>query len=486
MTRISMLVGAAVASAIVACGEPLTTIHSLGARVDAAMMDSEGRYIVVFESAAIPEDFSGRVANLNGTVESSHVGIGVAAVSGLSESAVAQLLLGEDVAAIEPNTITTADAANHDDPLSADDPQATSTVADATATALDVVATAEVSPTTAQFYARQWNMRAIFAHEAWAAGHLGSSDVIVALLDTGLDYLHPDFAGLVDLSRSVSLTSDDDAIIAQRFPGRLSITDLGWHGTAVASVIANKGTLLAGVNRHVTFMVVKIWNRNLQGPIETAIAGIMYAADNGADVINLSGNYTFNKSERPGTIAAFQRAVNYAFRKGAVVVSPAGNDAADLDHDSDRVRLPCQAGNAICVRATGPTSAAALNGPWVDVDASAPYAGFGRSSISVAAPSGTGNTNSGQRIWVLCSKTVAVNLAPACFAGQPIAQPSGSSFAAAHTSGLAALIVAKIGHGNPAQVWQTILSSADDLGQPGVDPLYGRGRINVARALELR
>ena len=61
----------------------------------------------------------------------------------------------------------------------------------------------------------------------------------------------------------------------------------------------------------------------------------------------------------------------------------------------------------------------------------------------------------------------------------------GTSFSAAHTTGLAALLVQQLGHGKPAQIRERILQSADDLGQPGTDPYYGRGRINIARALRL-
>jgi subtilisin family serine protease len=84
---------------------------------------------------------------------------------------------------------------------------------------------------------------------------------------------------------------------------------------------------------------------------------------------------------------------------------------------------------------------------------------------------------------------VACRVAPACpkpSAGTCLNQGIGTSFAAAHTSGLAALLVQQLGHGNPALVRSRILQSADDLGDPGTDPYYGRGRINVARALGLR
>src|SRR5207245_3179351 len=214
-------------------------------------------------------------------------------------------------------------------------------------------------------------------------------------------------------------------------------------------------------------------------------SGIMYAADQGADVINLSRGSERHKSQSPGFVAAFERAVNYAFRKGALVVSVPFNDAADLDHDGDIVRLPCEAGNAICTAATGPTGASGVNGPWVDVDARAPYTAFGRSAISVAAPGGTGNPGQFRRFWALCTTTpsVATTVPPACRAHQPIVQWAGTSFAAPTVAGLAALLVAQLGHGHPALIRARILQSADDLGAPGTDPYYGKGRINIARAL---
>ncbi len=64
-----------------------------------------------------------------------------------------------------------------------------------------------------------------------------------------------------------------------------------------------------------------------------------------------------------------------------------------------------------------------------------------------------------------------------------VAQGLGTSWATPHVAGLAALLVAQLGHGNPALIRARILQSADDLGEPGVDPYYGHGRINVARAL---
>jgi len=471
----SMMAWAAVAAlSLQGCGEaPVPTQSTRYLLAASATTPGEnGRYVVLFAAERVPADFAGRVATLGGSVEASLDSIGVATVTGLSESSVAELAAEPDVRNVEPDVVMAlpADAAADDlgsEPVAVPDASASPS-----------------SPTAAQFYARQWNMRAVFADQAWAAGLLGSRDVRVAILDSGIDYLHPDLAGLVDLARSKSFASEEDPVVAERYPGRLPISDLFWHGTAVSSIVASNAKVVAGMNRDVTLIAVKVWNRFNQGSFARLLAGIIYAADQGADVINVSGGYNFDKSENPGIIAAAERAVNYSFRKGALFVSGAGNDAVDLDRDGDHVRLPCQAAHVICASATGPTGATGLNGPWFNVDTPAPYSAFGRSTIDVAAPGGTGDVGQFRRMWVPCTTTpTEFTAAPACRAHQPVAQGQGTSFAVAHVTGLAALLVAQLGHGNPALIRARILQSADDLGEPGADPYYGKGRINIARAL---
>ena len=462
------------ALALGACQErALTEASSRLLAASAVSLESNGRYVVVFSAERVPVDFGERIAALGGSIESAIDSIGVAGVTGLSEVAATELGAAADIRAVEPDPMTRP----------RDDGEAVDGLADEAVSGAAVTADATASPTTAQFYARQWNLRAVFAPDAWAAGFLGSRDVVVAILDTGIDYTNPDLAGLVDLDRSISFVPED---VTRHYPGRLPFSDLFWHGTAVASVVASNAILLAGVNRYVTLLAVKVADSTNNHTVGRLISGIVYAADQGADVINLSRGSERHKSQSPGFVAAFERAVNYAFRKGALVVSVPFNDAADLDHDGDIVRMPCEAANAICAAATGPTGAAGVNGPWENVDARALYSAFGRSAVSVAAPGGAGEVGQFRRMWTICTTTpTATTGAPACRARQAIAQPVGTSFAAPHVAGLAALLVAQLGHGNPALIRARILESADDLGEPGVDPYYGKGRINVARALGL-
>jgi subtilisin family serine protease len=452
----------------------LTSDGALAATVTSS--ESAGRYLVLFAAERVPADFEERVARLGGSVEAALDSIGVAAVTGLTETGAAELAASPSIRAVEPDPVMSQAA---EDPA---EPTTSEAIAAADATA---------SPTAAQFYARQWNLRAVFAPEAWAAGHLGSRDVVVAILDSGIDYLHPDFVGLVDLERSTSFVPED--VMPARYAGRLPISDLHGHGTFVASIVASNAQVVAGVNRYVTLLAVKVNDSTRATSVGRILSGIVYAADQGADVINLSDGRERDKSGNPGIVAGFERAVNYAFRKGALLVTVPFNDAADLDHNGDLVRLPCEAANAICVSATAPTGGAGVAGPWENVDARAPYSAFGRSAVDVASPGGAG---AGfpllfTKVWVPCTSTwTATSGRPECRSnsvplGSRVTQSLGTSFAAPHVAGLAALLVAQLGHGNPALIRARILESADDLGDPGVDPFYGKGRINIARALGL-
>src|SRR5437879_3098169 len=179
--------------------------------------DPAGRHLVVFTGQRVPADFGDRVAQLGGSVETSVDSVGVAAVTGLSEGAAAELAGAAGIRAVEPDVAT----APPDEDVGVD-----VATADEAVGKLFAPADATASPTTAQFYARQWNLRAVFAPAAWAAGFLGSRDVVVAMLDTGIDYTIPDLAGLVDLDHSISLVPED---VTPHYPGRLPFPGLCWH-----------------------------------------------------------------------------------------------------------------------------------------------------------------------------------------------------------------------------------------------------------------
>jgi lantibiotic leader peptide-processing serine protease len=353
--------------------------------------------------------------------------------------------------------------------------------------------TSPADPTTASFYPRQWHLRNINAHVAWAAGVLGSSNVRVAILDTGLDYRHADLAGRVDLSRSHSFVPSDDALVASFFPGAHPVADIHYHGTHVGATVASNALAAAGVTSGLTLMGVKVCNVHGSCPASSVIPGVLWAADNGADVINMSLGGAMLREGSDGYVAFLQRTFNYANRTGVTVVVAAGNNASDLDRnyywlsrntpDAEYVHFPslfatyCDVATTFCVAANGPTSGGNV-GPWLNQDNPASYTNFGRSAIDVTAPGGA----AGGSVTAACSG-FSLQI-PVCRTGTFVLGLGGTSMAAPHVAALAGLLVEKYGR-NPGRIRSAVQNSADDVGEPGVDPYSGKGRINVARALGL-
>jgi len=446
------------------------------------------QYLVEFKGARLPSELQNRIAALGGRIIDTFPQMKVALIADLTDEAAAVLESQADVADVtldeyvrDPNSLR-----NRTGP----------------STPPNLLLTSASQPELAYYYPYQWDKRVIAADRAWQAGFLGSPDVRVAIIDTGIDPTHPDLVGLVDASRSASFCSNEDAIVQQQFPGYPAWTDLYGHGSAVASIVSSNGLLTAGVTSHTTLMGLKAL-----GLVPCRGSGlfraIYYAADHGADVLNMSIGVPVGipKSRgQKGFFHYYHLAVQYALVKGvSAVVVAAGNSAFDLDHNGNEFTEFCDVPGVMCVSATGPTdSGPLLTGPFVNVDAPAFYTNFGASAIDVAAPGGnltldsSGNILGAGWVWSACPSTDREfdsdgNIIPGwCSShGYLVGGGAGTSFAAPHVAGLAALLVSKLGHGKSAQVRAAIESGADDRGKPGVDPYYGKGRINVARALGL-
>lgn len=471
---------------LAACADvPTPTDLSVPTVPTASVSASEnGKHIVVFTGDDAPADFEARVSARGGSVDEILTGAGLAIVSGLTAESAADLASTPGVSAVAADRIIGPDQSDESSVADAAELVAAEAPTDALATSSTL---SRPLPDKAKYYARQWNLReAIKADVAWHAGYVGSSDVNVFILDTGVDYLVPDLVGRVDLNRSVSFvpaSSDEYARAAAK--GRYAFTDFHSHGTAVAALIASNADSLAGVTQKSTLVSVKVLDRFRTGLVTTFLRGISYAANHGADLVHLSLAYPgFAKHDSTGLVSAINRAINYAHRQGAVVVAAAGNNSVDIDHNQDNWRF-CDAPHVICVSATGPTSAGGVNGPWANVDNVAPYTNFGRSVISVAGPGGNNAPN--LKVWLTCSREGLVRIGnpKPCAEGKRLWESFGTTFGAAVTSGLAALLVSRMGHGRPDQIRAVIEQSADDLGQAGTDPYYGKGRINVARAMAM-
>jgi len=453
----------------------------------AAIPNSSGQYLVEFKGDSLPNDLSARIAALGGTIVDTFPGIKVVLVANMTDVAANALASEDDVADVTLDEfVFSSENVRNRLPLFAPNP----------------VPASASQPDAAIFYPYQWDKRAISADRAWQSGFHGSPNVRVAMIDSGIDPTHPELTGLIDASRSTSFCPGETPIVAQEFPGYPAWTDLVGHGTFTAAIVSSNSNLLAGVTSRTTLMAIKALGI-VPCRASSIFRGIIYAADHGADVINISAGspFPFSRASSKNFPHYDHLAVQYALVKGvSAIVVAAGNSALDFDHNGNLTSEFCDVPGVICVSATGPTdSGPGYLGPFTNVDAPGFYTNFGMSAIDVAAPGGNLSFDSSGNIlgagWVFsaCATTDRMfdaggNIVPGFCTGNGIttAGAIGTSFAAPHVSGLAALLVDLLGHGKSAQVRAAIENSADDLGKPGSDPYYGKGRINAARALGLQ
>jgi len=194
------------------------------------------------------------------------------------------------------------------------------------------------------YFFYQWGMDAIDAPQAWNSGYKGKN-ARVFILDSGIDAEHPDLSPNLNTSLSTSFVPGEGYNVS---PGTAFS-----HGTHVAGIIAAADNQygVIGVAPQAEIVAVKVLSEFTgSGDFSWVNEGIVYAANNGADVINMSLGATFSKNgfyldennvlqKIPAVyiiqyILAQQRAVNYAYRKGAVIVVSAGNDYHNADGDA--------------------------------------------------------------------------------------------------------------------------------------------------------
>ncbi|MEB3222700.1 MAG: S8 family peptidase [Candidatus Sericytochromatia bacterium] len=275
---------------------------------------------------------------------------------------------------------------------------------------------------------QQWGLAKIGAEAAWQVTP-GVPETVVAIVDTGIDYNHPDLTGRVIKGRDFA-NNDDDPMDGHSH---------GTHCAGIAGASAANGIGIAGVAPGVTLMAVKVLSDSGSGSTDAVCGGIVWAADHGADVISLSLG-------GPGGKDAKQAAVDYARAKGAVVVAAMGNNGANV------AVYPGASKGAIGVGATTAD------------DTRATFSNFGN-WIAVGAP--------GHQI---------LSTVP----DGGYATFSGTSMATPHVAGLAGLVRSASPDLGPDAVATAIQRAAKDLGAAGFDPQFGHGRIDASATLKRR
>lgn len=335
----------------------------------------------------------------------------------------------------------------------------------------------------------QWGHKAVKAVDAWHKGFEGKG-ARVAVLDGGFQLGHPDMVGRYDPACTADMTGE--GIEYRPNPGDPSgIFSHGMH-TAGTVGAARNGIGTIGVAPKATLCLIKVLFNRGSGSFADVAEGILYAADRNVDVISMSLGGSIQKSDRGASTlrTLIDRAVSYAYRRGALVITSAGNDGESADNPNisgtpaDLIHLPSDSPQAISISATAPHGwAKAPNTTFLDNPAS--YTNYGRSVINLAAPGGdrlasvTGNCTIGG----LTRNCNVFDLVFSTGARSSYYWSAGTSMATPHVSGVAALIVSKYGKMHPAKLRAYLNGGADDLGAPGHDPYYGNGRVNALESV---
>jgi serine protease len=299
------------------------------------------------------------------------------------------------------------------------------------------------------YFGYQWNFPPIQMPQAWDTSN--GQGVLVAELDTGIAYENYDiYQQAPDLANTHFVAGYDFV------NGDTHANDDEGHGTHVAGTIAqstNNGIGVAGVAYGATLMPVKVLDANGQGSYDTIAQGIVYAANQGAKIINMS------LSGKGGSNALLE-AVDYATRKGVLVIAAAGNSGGAVEY-------PAAYDGVLAIGAVG------YDQKRTD------YSNYGP-QVDLMAPGGNTNVD-------LNGDGYPDGILQQTFQGSPTSFGfyfyEGTSMATPHVSGVAALLFARNPSATAAQVRQALQTTALNLGTSCPNTECGNGLVQAASAL---
>lgn len=284
----------------------------------------------------------------------------------------------------------------------------------------DLVASKVLTPNDT-YFSNQWALTKINAPSAWNVTQ-GLADVKIAIVDSGISNTHTDLDGKIEARANFTTDADND-------------TDgHGTHVAGIAAALGDNGLGVAGVAYQNKLLSVKVLDGAGNGYHSWIANGIIWSADNGAKVINLSlGGF--------GSSQTLMNAVNYAWNKGAVVVAAAGNNGIN------RPFYPAYYPNVIAVAATSQN------------DTKANFSNYG-TWVDIAAPG----------VQILSTYQNSYSYM------------SGTSMASPVVSGVAGLIAAKNPSWSNTQIRQKLQASVDTVF--GTNIYWMNGRVNACKAVD--
>lgn len=309
---------------------------------------------------------------------------------------------------------------------------------------------------------KQWGLVKAGFLEAWERT-IGSEDIVVAVLDTGVDISH------VDL-QTINFVPGWDFVNKRAITNAESSDDHG-HGTLVAGILGaspNNGTGIVGGSWQVSLMPVKVLDKTGSGLSSTVAEGIVWAVDHGANIINLSlGGLGLGLDE------LLSQAVHYAVSKDVLVIAAAGNDKIDqgVNLDKDPGYPACSDNDSNMV-----IGVTALDYQ----DKKPPFANFGKNCIDVSAP--------GKRIL----STINIDPLTGKYSPNSYAYASGTSLSVPFVSAEAVLLWSLNPKASSGQIRDHILkhTTSVDSKNPkecagqSCQGLIGAGRIDVLSAIQ--
>lgn len=450
---------------------------SLASSLTHAQIQNEKSYIIAYKDS-LPSDVQQQIQKAGGNILRTISEVSIVEASSANPDFLQNIQQDTDVQAVNEEL----ELYIEDEPQAADGKK------------IDLIPNAQ-----GNYHDAQWDIKRITNNFESYKYNKGNKETVVGVIDTGLDFSHPDLAVNADLAGSKTFV-----------PGTTDAWDQNGHGTHVAGSIAANGKVL-GVGPNLTVRAYRVFGASGGAKQSWITDAIVAAANDGVEVINMSLGgwrwlaHNLDEKGQSASTVAYHRAIQYAIKKGVTVVVAAGNDSRNLNdiHDMqsywlERYGLDIKGPSRVVPAQIPGVITVSSSNQWSQ-NSIAFYSNYGN-AIDVAAPGGdngplydalyrqdpkgnfldkrdfTYRTLSTYPSYFTLNQNATTNVVGYSYL-------HGTSMAAPKVAGIAGVIKAAHPEYTPAQVAAAIRNTSLDFGKPGTDNLFGAGEANIYQAL---